>query len=158
MRSPAGATANLDLREIIPGAVFVGIGAYFLVNSLFFISTRSAGVGPTTFPTLVSLPLIGIGLAILVRGLRQTTRTFTFLSWRKLALLLAAPIIFGATTRGLGMLPALILCIGCASFAEMRLPWLRRLIVVAAITVLCLAIFYYGLSLPYPLVGPWLLP
>ena len=77
--------------------------------------------------------------------------------WRGVVLILGALVFFGATIRGLGLVPALF----GAGLRSARSPAgtngpSRPLLLAAALTLLCVLIFHFGLGIPVPLVGPWL--
>ena len=70
--------------------------------------------------------------------------------------ILAAPILFGITVRGLGFVPSLFLCALVACFASTRMKPLMAVALSAGVTIFSVAVFSYGLGLPFRLFGPWL--
>ncbi|HEY4201282.1 MAG TPA: tripartite tricarboxylate transporter TctB family protein [Devosiaceae bacterium] len=143
-------------KELVPALFFLATGAFFLINAVFFIGFEGDnGAGSATFPTLISIVLLGIGLILLIRSIRTGGEGFQLLAWPKLAVILISPIVFGFAVRPLGFIPALILSLACASLADTATPIVRRAVVILAITVLCVLVFHYGLRLPFPLVQGW---
>lgn len=146
----------VNKKDAIPGLVFLAVGGFFLVNALFFIRTgRSDTIGPSTFPAILAAMLFGIGIVVLVRSLFARRGEVKLIDWWRLATVLLAPVAFGLLVRGAGMLPALVLSVGLGTFADTQASWLRRGLIVAGITGVCLLVFTYGLRLPYPVLGPW---
>lgn len=145
-------TRPFDPVEMIPALFFLAVGGFFLADALFSIGLDASSAGSATFATIVSVLLIGVGLVLIVRGLRTRGEPLQFLALPKLLLVLASPIVFGLAVRPLGLVPALVLTLLCASMADTAMPLKRRASMILAITVLCVAVFHYGLNLPFPLV------
>lgn len=149
-------SSRFDAKELIPALLFIAVGAFFLFNAVFIIGFGDdGGAGSAMFATIVSCLLIAIGLVLLVRSLSFPPAGISLLAPLPLAAILASPLVFGFTVRPLGLLPSLLLCLACASLADPSMPLRRRVIVIAAITVLCLLVFRVGLRLPFPLVTGW---
>ena len=76
--------------------------------------------------------------------------------WRAAGLILAALVVFGLTVRGLGLVPSIFVTSLLASLAsrETRIP--LAVLLAVGLTLLCIAIFVFALSLRLPLVGPWI--
>ena len=77
--------------------------------------------------------------------------------WRGIVLVLAAPVVFGLTVRGLGLVPAVMLVALISAFASQRMPVLLAFVLSVALTIFCVVVFSIGLGLPLRLFGPWLL-
>jgi hypothetical protein len=69
--------------------------------------------------------------------------------------LLPAPIVFGATVRGLGLVGATALVVLLSAFASRRVSPGFAVVLAVSLTLFCVAIFHYGLGLPIRLFGPW---
>lgn len=150
---------EVDPKELVPALFFIAIGAFFFINAVFFIGfTGDGGAGSATFPTLVSIILLGIGVILSIRSFRIPGEGFQLLAWPKLLAILASPIVFGLTVRPLGFIPSLVLSLICASLADQATPVMRRAVVIFGITVLCVLVFHYGLRLSFPLVQGLNLP
>ena len=76
--------------------------------------------------------------------------------WRGLVLILAAPVVFGLTVRGLGLLPAIALVALISSFASRRMRPVLAAAITVVLTAFCVLVFNVGLGLPIRLIGPWL--
>ena len=100
--------------------------------------------------------LIALGLALIVRSPGSAAPPLGTFPWRALVLILSAPVIFGLTVRGLGLLPAVATVVLVSAFASRRISARLALILTAGLTAFCVLLFGLGLKLPIPLFGPWL--
>jgi hypothetical protein len=146
------------LRDVLAGAIFVALGLIFVFGALGLERGTAFRMGPGYFPLVLAGLLILIGTAIIVRAVREEEIAIHMhaVPWRGLVLILAAPVLFGLTVRGLGLLPAIAIVAAISSFASRRM----RPVLAAAITVVltgfCVLVFNVGLGLPIRLIGPWL--
>lgn len=144
-------------KDLLAGIIFIGFSVLFAATALSSLKLGTpTRMGPGFFP-LVLAGLLGlIGLVILVRGIIREGDVIGSVPWRGLIAIMATPIVFGLTIRGLGLVPSLVLTVLVASLANDQLKPLNILIVAAAITAFCVAVFHYGLGLSIPLFGAWL--
>jgi hypothetical protein len=115
-------------------------------------------MGPGYFPLVLAGVLVALGVAILVKGVSAAAADTPVgpIPWRGALLILAALIVFGATVRGLGLVPALFGAAFLRALASRHNPPVAALVIGAALALGCVLIFHYGLGVPVPLVGPWL--
>lgn len=157
MSAPDPARLKLNVDDLVPGAVFAGIGGFFLYHSLFTVTGYPGDVvGPATFSTIISLCLLTLAAVLLVRGFTKAKKTAPLPAPLLLFPILVAPILFGLLVRGAGFAPALLVSVLVASMSISMASVVRRIAIVVGIVVLCMLIFHYAVNLPYPLVGPWL--
>lgn len=144
-------------KDILAGIIFIGFSVLFAATAL---STLRLGtptrMGPGFFPLILAGMLGLIGLVILVRGIIRDGDLVSRVPWRGLVAIMATPIVFGLTIRGLGLVPSLFLTVIVASFASEQLKPLKILVISASITAFCVAVFHYGLGVSIPLFGAWL--
>ena len=147
---------QVDIREVACGAIFLVIAALFAAGTIELPKGSAIRMGPGYFPLMLAVILGGLGAIIVVKGLGRAPSPIGSVAWRGLLFILAGPIIFGLTVRGLGLAPAVALVAVIATLASARAG--PRLIAALAVglTVFCVIVFHYGLGLPYALVGPWL--
>ena len=150
------AMLKFNIRDMAAGAVFALIGLSFLVGALMLDIGTAFKMGPGYFPLLLSGILLLLGVLVMVQSLRSAPEAIGAVPWRGLVLILAAPIIFGATVRGLGLVIALTLAIIAAAAASRRTTLTTGLALVVGLTIFCVLVFSYGLGLPLPLFGRWL--
>ena len=150
---------TIDLKELASGLLLILVAAAFAASALRNLSLGTAGsMGPGYFPLLVTMPLALIGLIVAARafGRRddppETVRPIAF------ALVLAAPIAFALTVKGLGFVGAIALTVLVSAWASRAMAVRTALLTTAVISVLCVVIFYSLLRMPVALVGDWLAP
>lgn len=155
IRANSSRKFTLDPTNGLCGILLVATGGFFAFQSLDLEIGTSLRMGPGYFPLALSLVLVLLGLVILVQSLRVSGEAMGPIAWRGIFFILPAPIFFGLTVRGLGFVPSLFLTCLIASFASMRMNILTALMLSVAITLFSIAVFSYGLSLPFQRFGPW---
>lgn len=147
---------SFNVRDMAAGAMFAAIGLAFLVGALMLDIGTAFKMGPGYFPLVLSGILVLLGILVMVKSLNAAPEAIGAVPWRGLVLILAAPIIFGATVRGFGLVIALPLAIFAAASASRRTSLITGVALVVGLTVFCILVFSYGLGLPLPLFGRWL--
>jgi hypothetical protein len=146
----------IDPAEAACGAIFIGFGAFFALQSFGLDIGTAFRMGPGYFPLVLAIVLILLGGVIFFRATRVQGEALGAIAWRGIFFILPAPIFFGFTVRGLGFVPALFFSALIAAFASHKMSPLMAVIISAAITVFSVAVFNYGLGLPFQRFGPWL--
>ena len=146
----------IDPAEAACGAIFIGFGAFFALQSFGLEIGTAFRMGPGYFPLVLAIVLILLGSIIFFRATRVQGDVIGAIAWRGIFFILPAPIFFGFTVRGLGFVPALFFSALIAAFASHKMSPLMAVVISAAITVFSVAVFNYGLGLPFQRFGPWL--
>lgn len=113
-------------------------------------------IGPGMFPMVLAgfIALVGVALvATWARGERRGTGRWPM---RGPLFILGSAVIFGLAVRPLGLAVAGPLLVVVAAFASDETRWIEIILFAAGMTVFCLVLFKYLLSLPIP-VAPWLI-
>ncbi len=147
---------SVDRTNLACGGFFIAAGLFFGVQSLGLEIGTAFRMGPGYFPLVLSGLLIVLGLVVIVQALRTAGEPLGPIAWRGLLLILPAPIVFGLTVRGLGFVPAIFLAALIASFASVRMTATRAVLLSAVLTAFAVAVFSFGLGLPFVRFGPWL--
>ena len=147
---------TVNIRDIGAGLIFIAIGILFGLGSIGLEIGTALRMGPGYFPLVLAGLLVGLGLVILAHGLGHPTTGGLAIPWRGLVLILVAPVVFGLTIRGLGLVPAVMLVVLISAFASQRMSMLLALVLSVALTLFCVLVFSFGLGLPLRLFGPWL--
>lgn len=144
-------------REILAGVTFLVFGVGFAVGATSYQVGDPVRMGPGYFPLVVGVLLAVLGVVIIVKPTSpDESGPLTMPSWRAVALIVGAFIVFALTVRGLGLAPSTFLAATMASLSspQMRLP--AALGLSLALTVVSVLVFVFALSLRMPLWGPWL--
>jgi hypothetical protein len=142
-------------RDFWAGMMFfvVGVTAIFIARRYPFGSMLR--MGPGYFPILLGVILILFGIYIMVNGLRSSRKTPIHFqgNWsvRALIILPLATILFGVLMERVGFVPALLVLGFGSAAAGGEFKWGEALAVTVFLTVLSVAIFIWGLGLPYSL-------
>lgn len=144
-------------KDLASAAIFVAIGAYFVIEALRYELGTPLRMGPGFMPILLGSILVLLGLAVAaVAFVRTDEGESEPFAWRGIILVLGTIVFFGATIRGLGFVPVVFLSALFAALSSRENKPLGAAIIAAALTVLCLVIFVIGLGLMVPWFGPWL--
>ncbi|MEI5679786.1 MULTISPECIES: tripartite tricarboxylate transporter TctB family protein [unclassified Mesorhizobium] len=147
---------SIDSTNGLCGAIFVGLGLFFAIQSFGLELGTTFRMGPGYFPLVLACVLILLGAIILVQATRVAGEPIGPIAWRGMLLILPAPIFFGLTVRGLGFVPSIFFTSLIAAFASTRMKPLPALLLAAGVTVFSVAVFSYALGLPFQRFGPWL--
>lgn len=144
-------------KDLIAGAVFAAFGLAFAIVAWSYDLGTALRMGPGYFPLMLGGALVVLGVAIAIEGLlRREATPIGPISWRAIILLTAAVLFFGFTVRRIGLAPALFGAVLLAAFSSRRTTVVMAFLMAAGLSALCSLIFVELLSLPIPLIGPWL--
>jgi putative tricarboxylic transport membrane protein len=143
--------AFLDSKDFWTGIMFLatGLAAMFLARSYPFGTTLR--MGPGYFPIALSALLTMFGLWFVARGVRSHEKVEGGWSIRALIVVPLALILFGLLVERAGFVPALTVLIFGSAAAGTQFKLGEVALLTALLTALCVAVFIWGLGLPYPL-------
>jgi uncharacterized membrane protein len=138
-------------RDFWAGLMFAGIGAaaMFIARNYPFGSTLR--MGPGYFPRVLGGILLLFGIYVMVRGLRSNEKIEGNWSIRALIVLPLAMVLFGILMSIFGFIPALVTLIFSSAAASREFKFVEVLLLTLLLTTLSVAMFIWGLGLPYPL-------
>ncbi len=143
-------------RDFFAGLMYIVTGAagWWIARDYPFGSALR--MGPGYFPSVLSVMMIAFGVAVMMMGVKNNEKIKGNLSLRALIVLPLATVAFGYLMEEVGFIPAMLVLIPFAAVAGREFKWLEVLLLTIGLTVLCTAMFIYGLGLPYPLIkGMW---
>jgi hypothetical protein len=144
-----------DLRnnkDFWAGAMLIAIGVAAVVIARDYPFGTASRMGPGYFPSVLGGILTLFGLALLARGLRRGEKIAGGWSLRPLIVLPAAFVLFGVLMDRAGFLPALVVVIFGSAAAGSEFKFGEVALLTVVLTALCVAIFSWGLQMPYPLI------
>jgi Tripartite tricarboxylate transporter TctB family len=145
--------ALLTSKDFWSGAMLiaVGVGAVLVARGMPF--GTALRMGPGYFPTILGGVLTLFGLWLVVKALRHSEAIAGGWSLRALILLPLSLVLFGILMDRAGFIPALAVLIfgSAAASSEFKLGEVAALAVF--LIVFCVAVFVWGLGLPYPLLA-----
>ena len=145
-----------NAKDLAAGLIFVAIGLAFGSMAIELQLGTARRMGPGYFPFILAIALVVLGAAIAWQGMRQPAQAIGSMPWRALLLIVATPILFGLTLRGVGLVPAIfgVVLISAAASTMSRL--VPTILLSVALAIFCAVVFIEGLNLPIRLFGPWL--
>ncbi len=142
----------LDNKDFWSGLLLIALGAFavFIARDYPFGTVVRMGAG--FFPVVLGGLLVMFGLHVLVRGLRGIDKIEAGWSPRAMIMLPLSLALFGFLMDRAGLVPALaVLTFGSAAAGrEFKLLEIVGLTIV--LTGFAVAVFVWGLGLPYPLL------
>ena len=146
---------KLELRknkDFWAGMMLLGIGAAAMFISRDYRFGSALRMGPGFFPTILSGILIAFGICIMAVGLRSGEKIQGSLSLRALVMLPLSLVLFGILMQVAGFIPALVALVFVSAASGREFKLMEVLLLTVVLTVASVALFIWGLGLPYPLI------
>ena len=151
------AVSNFSTKDLVSGGIFVAAGAYFALEALNYEVGTAFRMGPGFMPLFLGAVLAALGLAVAASGWKKPdAEAMLAPSWRGIALIIGVVVFFGATIRGLGFVPVVLVTAFAAAMASRLNSPVFALLLAVTLTVMCTLIFVVGLGMTVPWFGPWL--
>ena len=144
-----------DKREFLSGLMLVGFGLGALLIARNYKIGTAFRMGPGYFPVVLAILLIVIGIIVAALALKSSKVTLPKLAWRPVLIVTVAIMLFGLIINGAGLLLATFVMVVASRFARPGYPWFETAILSVALSVLCAAVFYFGLRIQMPLLPTW---
>jgi putative tricarboxylic transport membrane protein len=152
MSMKLGLSKNKDLWA---GAMLIATGAATMIIARNYAFGTTLRMGPGYFPTVLGGILILFGLYLVVSGLRSNDEIQGSWPLRAMIVLPLALVLFGVLMTHAGFLPALLVLIFGSALAGPQFRLVEVLLLSAALSVVSVALFVWGLGLPYPLIADY---
>ncbi len=139
-------------KDFWAGVMLIAIGAaaMFIAREYRFGSTLR--MGPGFFPTMLGGILVVFGVFVAAIGMRSGEKIQGRVSLRALTLLPLSLILFGVLMERVGFVPALVALVFVAAASGREFKLIEVLLLTGILTLASLALFIWGLGLPYPLI------
>ena len=141
----------LSSKDFWSGAMLIAIGATAMFIARAYPFGTTLRMGPGYFPVVLGGVLVMFGLIVLVRGLRNPERIEGGWALRALIVLPLAFALFGFLMDRVGFVPALAALIVGSAAASPTFRVAEVAALTLALTLACVAVFVWGLGLPYKL-------
>jgi hypothetical protein len=140
-------------KDFWAGLMFIGIGATAMLIARDYRFGTALHMGPGYFPSVLGGILILFGIYVAVRGLYSKEKMQGPWPFRALIVLPLSIALFGALMKYAGLIPALAALIFGSAAAGREFKFVDILLMTVLLTVLSVALFIWGLGLPYPLIN-----
>jgi hypothetical protein len=143
-------------RDFFAGLFYIFLGAIGMWMARDYPFGSALRMGPGYFPSVLGGMMIAFGVAVMLMGIKNNEKIKPGFSWRALIVLPIATVVFGVAMEEAGFIPALLLLIPVSAAASKEFKWLEVLLLTIGLTIMSLAVFIWGLGLPYPMIkGIW---
>jgi len=145
-------------KDFWAGVMLIGTGAVSMIVARNYSFGTSLRMGPGYFPSVLGGLLVLFGLYLVVVGLRRNEKIEGNWSLRALVVLPLSLVLFGLLMEYAGFVPALLALIFGSAAAGSEFKLSEVLLLSIGLTIACVALFIWGLQLPYPLlvgIGIW---
>jgi hypothetical protein len=151
-----GIMGHVNKADFAAGVLFILFGLGFGLSALGLEMGTTLRMGPGYFPMVLAVLLTVLGGAIVITSLRSVGEAVGQYAWRGMIFILAAPVFFGLTVRGLGFVPSIFLTTLIAALAGLKVRPLFAVILAVCVTLFATLVFSMALGLPFRRFGPWL--
>ena len=140
-------------RDFLAGLLFIVLGGLAVALARGYPTGSTMRMGPGYFPTVLGGILLLFGVYVLLRGVRSGDKVKGEWGYRPLALISLSIVMFGFLLDRVGMVPAIVATLFAAAAAGREFRFKEVLLLAVVLTAFSVAVFSYGLKLPYPLLG-----
>ena len=141
-----------DNQDLWSGIMLIVIGVTALVIARNYPFGNSLRMGPGYFPIVLGSILVLFGLWFLAKGFRSTEKIEPGWSLRALIVIPVSLVLFGVLMNYGGFVPALVVLIFGSALASDEFNLIEVVLLTIGLTIGCIAVFIWGLGLPYPLL------
>jgi len=150
----------LARKDVLAGLLFIAVAALGLWLSRDYPIGTALRMGTGYVPRLLCWLLLGLGVVVLVQGLReaQDARPLSagdISALRPVVFVTASLVIFGLSIERLGLVASILLLTGVGAVAARGLRPLETLAATLVLIVLSWGIFILGLGLTIPVWPEW---
>jgi hypothetical protein len=133
------------------GVMFIAFGAAAVYMSREYPMGSAMRMGPGYFPTYLGYLMMLFGLYIGGKGILKGSDPIGPWAFRPIVVLSVGVVIFGLLIEVVGFIPSLVALIVITTFAGRDIRWLEMVIVTIGLVIGAVAVFIYGIGLPYQL-------
>ncbi len=140
-------------KDFWAGVLFAAIGFAFaiVVKVAEYPMGTASRMGAGYFPFVLGTILGVLGLIIVAKALVSDGDRVPKFAWRPIIFILGAVIIFGLTAKTIGLALAIVVLVMIASFGGHEFRMKEQLIASVVLAIGSIAVFVYGLKLPFPI-------
>lgn len=145
---------KVDLRnnkDFLAGLLMLVIGAGGFYMALDYPFGSTLRMGPGYFPRVLAGILMAFGLFVAIRGILTSEKVKGMWGWKPLAFIVVAFVAFGFIMDRFGLVPALVAMFFICTFGGHEFRFLEVVILSIVMTAFAVAVFVYGLGMPYSL-------
>ena len=140
-------------KDFWAGVMFTAMGGAFaiIVKVYEYPMGTASRMGAGYFPFLLGVVMAVLGIIIIAQALLTSGGPISKFAWRPLFWVLGAFVIFGLTAKFLGLVIAILLLVVISSYGGHEHRWKEAIISSIILAASSIAVFVYGLKLPFPI-------
>lgn len=142
-------------RDFYAGLMYALVGGAAAWICRDYTMGSAVRMGPAYFPTLLSILLIMVGAASLIRSFFHRGEGIKAFAWKELGLVLGSIVLFGLLVRVAGLAIALVLLVVISAWASPLFKFKTAIVLAAVTTAASIVVFVKGLGLPFAILGTW---
>ena len=139
-------------KDFWAGIMLVATGAASIFIARGYPFGSATHMGPGYFPSILGGILLLFGFYVMTVGLRTGEKITVHCSLRGLIVLPLSLVVFGILMIHAGFIPALVVLVFGSAFAGREFKFVEVLVLTVILVGLSVAVFIWGLGLPYPLI------
>ena len=139
-------------RDFWSGVMFATFGLAFaiVVKRYDYPMGTASRMGAGYFPFVLGCVMAVLGFIIIGQSIATNGTPISKFAWRPLIWVLSGFVIFGLTAKWLGLVIAIILLVMISAYGGHEFKLKESLISSAILAAGSVAVFVYGLKLPFP--------
>jgi len=143
-------------KDFNAGLMFIAFGAVFAFVARNYPMGTAVRMGPAYFPTILGWLLMGLGLIVFLQSFATKDEPPKSMDARAVWWILGSVLAFALLVGPLeaGLVPASVVIVMMSAYGGREFRWRDAITSAVILSVACVAIFYYGLGLPFRLF-PW---
>ena len=147
----------LARADVLSGLLFIATAAFGLWASRNYPVGTALRMGTGYVPRLLCWLLLGLGVVVLVQGVRKPAALLRSSSqaWRAVLSVTLSLVTFGLSIERLGLVLAILLLTGIGALATRSLRPLEVALAALGLIALSWGIFIFGLGLTIPVWPEW---
>jgi hypothetical protein len=143
-------------RDVLAGLLFVGLAGWGAWASRSLQVGSSSNLGPGYFPGILILILVGLGVAVLIRGLLNPAEpTVRDWSLRPILFVTLSGLAFFVLVQRGGLVAAISGTVLIGAFAGPRPRLLTLLLLSLGLALVSVSVFVWALGMPLPIWPSW---
>ena len=139
-------------KDFWAGIMLIATGAASILIARGYPFGSTMRMGPGYFPSMLGGIVTLFGIYVMISGLRRAEKITLHCSARALIVLTFSLVAFGVLMTHAGFIPAMAVLVFGSASAGREFKFVEILLLTIILTVLSVAVFIWGLGLPYPLV------
>jgi len=139
-------------KDFWAGIMLIGTGAVSIFIARDYPLGSTMRMGPGYFPSMLGGILVLFGIYVMILGLRRNEKIQGPWPLRALIVLPFSLVLFGVLMKHAGFIPALAALIFGSAAAGREFKFVEVLLLTVVLTGLSVAVFIWGLGLPYPVI------